>query len=230
MGDEKDKCAKMKTAILKFSGIFLICYLVCLGLFTQSFVGNATYKILRGITTKSIQWVLPSAHVEAQEYKDPNSGKKDPSAMYLVYGNPLLIKKAMEEARKSGQSQVNIPTRSIVFRLFEMFLVPLFFLISIFIATPLSIKEKLKGLGYSLLILLLFLILRCIILAMFNISNDQIGIYEYSESTMDNLSFLVSVFTLGFNMSLAFVLWLYFGFRKSSFSVFFISLFNQVKS
>ncbi|MBK7812693.1 MAG: hypothetical protein IPO62_07425 [Saprospiraceae bacterium] len=220
----------MKAAILKFSGIFLICYLICLGLFTQSFIGNAAYKLLRGISTKSIQWVLPSAHIESQEYIDPSSGKKDPSAMYLVYGNPLLIKKAMDEARKSGQSQANIPTRSIVFRLFEMFLVPILFLISIFVATPLTIKEKLKGLCCSLVILLLFLVLRCIILAMFNISNDQIGIYEYSNGTMDNLSFLVSVFTLGFNMSLAFVLWLYFGFRKSSFSTYFVSLFNQLKS
>lgn len=26
---------------------FLICYLICLGLFTQSFIGNAAYKLLR---------------------------------------------------------------------------------------------------------------------------------------------------------------------------------------
>ncbi|MBK7232973.1 MAG: hypothetical protein IPH93_12115 [Saprospiraceae bacterium] len=37
---KKDKCAPMKAAILKFSE-FLICYLICLGLFTQSFIGNA---------------------------------------------------------------------------------------------------------------------------------------------------------------------------------------------
>ncbi|MBK7232972.1 MAG: hypothetical protein IPH93_12110 [Saprospiraceae bacterium] len=59
------------------------------------------YKLLRGISTKSIQWVFAICSYRIPGIHSPSSGKKDPSAMYLVYGNPLLIKKAMDEARKS---------------------------------------------------------------------------------------------------------------------------------
>ncbi|MBK9270049.1 MAG: hypothetical protein IPM48_00495 [Saprospiraceae bacterium] len=216
----------MRSELLKFIGFFFLSYLFCILILTQSFLSNSSYAFIRSMVVFSVKAALPSAHIEGQIYKDISTGQIDHSSMYLVYGNPYLVQKAIEDARAAGLSEVSVPTKSVRFKLFEMFLVPLFFLISIFLATNIQLKTKWKGLVWSLLILGMFLFLRCIFLVLYHISSEQIGIYELSESAMGNLSWLVSVFTLGFNMSLAFILWLIFGFRKSSFVNQFLSLFN----
>ena len=119
-----------------------------------------------------------------------------------------------------------MPTKSIQFKLFEMFTIPLLFLISIFIATPIAVRQKLKGLLWSAIILLVFLLFKVLLLALFNISNARIGVYELTDASMSSLNTLISMFSLGFSMSLALILWLIWGFRKSSF----IHYLNQIFS
>jgi hypothetical protein len=207
----------MVRTILKFTLLFLLAYGLSVLLVSKIPGGNGIYSLIRNAVGGVVGISLPSAHIESQVFSDPATGKSDPSAMYLVYGNPVLMKRTLDEARSGGVSQITLPTRSITFKLFEMFMVPLLFLISIFIATPMSNKYRWKGLIWTLMILFVFLLMRCVAISLFSISNDRIGVYELEDSGMNILQNLISVFSLGFSMSMAFILWLTFGFRYSKF-------------
>lgn len=219
----------MMKDILKFLFIFIFCYILFMWLLSQWGDRMGVYSVFRSAVTGLVTVCLPSAHIESQIFRNPETNQTDPSSMYLVYGNPVLIQRAMDEAKKSGHSEIRIPTYSTTFKLFEMFGVPLFFLLSIFIATPLSIKLKMKGMAISLFLMFVFLLFRCVFLSLFSISNQQIGIYELSGSSMDLLGVMVSVFSLGFSMSLCFVLWLIFGFRRSAFITYLTQIFKSDK-
>lgn len=207
----------MIRTILKFTLVFLLAYAFSVLVVTYVPGANGIYSLIRNSVETVVKLSLPSAHIESQVYSDPATGRSDASAMYLVYGNPFLIKRAMDEAKAGGVSQISLPTRSLTFKLFEMFLVPLLFLVSIFLATPMGNRQRWKGMGLTLFILFLFLLSRCVVISLFGISNDRIGVYELGDSAMKFLQNLISVFSLGFSMSLAFVLWLIFGFRQSLF-------------
>jgi hypothetical protein len=217
MGDEEKPKSIMVPKILKFTLFFLLAYGLSVFLVSKVPGADSIYTLIRNSVGGVVGIALPSAQIESQVFSDPATGKSDVSAMYLVYGNPVLMKKTMEEALASGVTQVTLPTRSISFRLFEMFMVPLLFLVSIFIATPMNHKHRWMGLIWTLLILFVFLLIRCVVISLFSISNDRIGVYELEDSSMKFLQTVISIFSLGFSMSLAFVLWLIFGFRHSVF-------------
>ncbi|NOT37761.1 MAG: hypothetical protein HOP11_10330 [Saprospiraceae bacterium] len=210
--------------IFRFAGLFILCYFVCIFLYRVDFVKSMINKPLRSYSVGWISSFLPSAEISQQNI----AGKSGIDAeMYLIYGNPILIEKAKKEAKQSGQAYATIPTKSMELHLFEMFVVPVFFLISLFIATPLILKEKMKGLLISLLIIFMFISIKLICLSTFEISNSRIGIYELGDSEMKTLSILLGVFSLGFTLMLSFILWLVFGFKKSNFVQIFNSLFKN---
>ena len=146
--------------------------------------------------------------------------------MYLVYGNPILIAKAMEEAKLTHNQYAKVPTYSTQFFLFEMYIVPLIFVIALFVASPIPNNKKWKGLGISFVLMYSFILMKTIILTLFTISNAQIGIYELSDATMQFLSRFISFLTLGLSIFIGFLLWLIFGFRNSTFTSVFETLFK----
>ncbi|MBK7696989.1 MAG: hypothetical protein IPI30_22595 [Saprospiraceae bacterium] len=77
-------------------------------------------------------------------------------------------------------------------------------------------------------ILFLFLLIKVLLLALFNISNARIGVYELTDDNMSVLNTFISMFSLGFSMSLALILWLIWGFRKSSFMFFLNQIFSNL--
>ncbi|MCC6815098.1 MAG: hypothetical protein IT267_01640 [Saprospiraceae bacterium] len=200
--------------VLKFAGFFVLTYLVLLGLYQFSVVKGPLNKSLRFISTVTCSSSFPSADISQQNLKDRSNSD---SEMYLIYGNPYLIRKAMEDARSSGQRYATIPTRSLELHLFEMFVVPIFFILSIFIATPLRIKEKLKGISITMVSIIIFILFKLCLLTLFEMSNARIGVYELGDSAMNFLSRLLGIFSLGFTLMLGFILWLIFGFRNSKF-------------
>lgn len=211
--------------ILKFAGIFVACYFLCLLLYKTKIVSSIINKQLRSYSVTWLSTMLPSVDISEQNLK--NKSDTDPE-MYIVYGNPILIQKAKEDAKRSGQAYATLPTKSMELHLFEMFIVPLFFIISLFAASPMEWKNKLMGMGITILSIFIFISLKLIILSTFEISNARIGIYEIGESGMKALSTLLGVFSLGFTLMLSFVLWLFFGFRKSKFVDLFNTIFKNV--
>ena len=194
-------------------------------LFTQTNLPKAINPVLKNSIHKLDQLLFSKADISVQDFIN-DKGKKDIDKMYLVFGNPKTIKAEMEEARRLRLSEVKISTFSTQFFFFVMFYVPIIFLISIFIASPMSFKDKLKGLGISLLFLSFLLIVKIGLYTWFSIANERIGIYELSESGLSVLSFMVSSLSIGLVIIFCLCLWLYFGFRKSAFLAGFTSLFS----
>ena len=214
-------------AIVRFVIIFIVLYALLTFLSGQRPVANTIYPALKSITTWVVEISLPSSFIESQDVVNEQTKKPEPDKMYLVYGNPVLITKAIEEAKLTHNQYAKIPSYSTQFFLFEMFIVPLIFVIALFIGSPIPNSRKWKGLGISLALLMVFILTKIIILTLFTISNSQIGIYELSDSMMNFLSRFISFLSLGLSIFIGFMLWLIFGFRYSTFTNVFESLFKS---
>ncbi|HOJ91738.1 MAG TPA: hypothetical protein PLH86_11590 [Saprospiraceae bacterium] len=203
--------------LIKFVIIFLLSYGVLLFVFSSDSMRLSMNRLYSSTVEKTIQTGLPSAHIETQNVFLPNK-KVDPQKVYLVYGNPTTIKREIDEARRNRMGSVKISTHSTQFYFFELFTVPLLFIISLFLATPMNIKSKIFGCIISCIILFIFVNVKTILYAVSVISETHIGIYELSESSYNTIVRLTSLLSLGFSVILSFTLWLILGFRKSSFA------------
>lgn len=197
--------------VLRFALLFVLCYSICLVLFQIRAVSNPFYTALKVLTTGCVSSLLPSAEISSQWKSRDGAG----SDIYIVYGNPLLIQAAKQEAKNAGQQYATLPTKSLELHLFEMFVVPVLFLIGLYVATPMNWKPKLKNLSIAFAILLIYLLFKIMLLSLFEISNARIGVYELGDSAMQFLGKILGVFSLGLTITLAFVLWLILGFRNS---------------
>ena len=210
---QKEYRSQSMNRILKFALVFLVCYGLLLMLMQVRSFSRPVFTALKSMSTVWVASFLPSAEISSQWM-----GASGGSDMYLVYGNPVLISAAKEEARRNRLQYATLPTRSLEIHLFEMFIVPLFFVVSLFVATPMNWKKKSLFVLYSLLILLAYLLLKLILLSVFEISNARIGVYELEDGMMSFLGRLLGVFSLGLTITLGFALWLLFGFRNSKFA------------
>lgn len=202
--------------ILKFVLLFLLSYGLLIyisNLFPVQSIINGVFRNTVELVVKSS---LPAAYIETQNFYDENQ-KLDPNVFYIVYGNPDVLHAEKEFAKKQGLKEYKISTYSIQLYIFQMVTVPLVFLISIFLATPIVWRTKIKVILISLLSLLILILGKCVLLVLFNIANANIGIYTLSESMLEMVFRIVMMLTLGFSVIFIFCLWLLLGFRNSLF-------------
>ncbi len=215
--------------ILKFIGLCLVFYTAFMMLFKLDGIESGMNKGFRN----TVEWILkktfPEAFIETQDFKDA-SNRIDPNSFYLVYGNPSVIQAEKDYATQNQLSEYKISTFSLQFFIFQIFVVPFIFLISIFLASPMPWRSKLIYLSIASLILILVMIAKLILLTQFSIANNQIGIYELSDSSLKLVFYIVSAMTLGFSIMLVFCLWLILGFRQSAFNNLFSNFINQFKN
>lgn len=126
------------------------------------------------------------------------------------------IDKVIAEARRTGQSDIQVPYRFITYLLFEFFIVPMIFILSLIIATPMELRKKLIFGGLAYLVMFVFLLVKLLLLTLFSISKAQIDVYELSHGSMSVLQTLASVMTMGFSVIVAFFIWLILVFPKSA--------------
>lgn len=216
---------------MKYLGKFVLFFLLSYGILLYIFSNESMRLRMNKLYAKSVHSIvslgLPSAHIETQEVFLPN-GKVDPDKVFLVYGNPKTINHEMAEARRNKLTEVKISTFSTQFYFFELFTVPLLFLLCLFIATPMSLRNKIVFAALSGAILFLLINAKTILYTLSVIAESQIGIYELSQSGFNTLNRIISLTSLGFSIILAFFLWLIFGFRKSEFADYFTSLIQSV--
>lgn len=212
--------------ILKFVGLFLILYASLIYVCNLNPIKSIINSFFRKTVEVIIKSSLPEAYIETQKFMDKNQ-QVDPNIFYLVYGNPAVINAEHEFANKQGLKEYSISTHSIQFYIFQMLTVPIVFLISIFGATPMTGRSKVKSLAIGLLLLFLLILFKCILFALYRISSSNIGIYELSDSSLSIVSRLVMILTLGFSIIYSFCLWLLFGFRNSVFSTQFNNFINS---
>jgi hypothetical protein len=208
--------------LAKFVVLFLVSYSVIIFIADLEPVKAIINNSFRSLVESSVKIALPDAFIETQDYFDKNR-KSDINVFHLVYGNPAVIKAETDLALKQKLKEYRISTYSINFYIFQMLTVPLVFLISLFISTPIDWKTMVKSTGIGIVLLLLLILFKCILFSMYSIANSKIGIYEMSDSTLSFLNRTVVVLSLGFSVIYVFSLWLILGFRKSIF----LTQFNQ---
>ncbi|MBV6472856.1 MAG: hypothetical protein JPMHGGIA_01123 [Saprospiraceae bacterium] len=215
-------------AIYRFLAVFGATYLVANLLLALPAVREPFLTTFRELSAKTIEWAFSDAHIETQDAFDA-SGRADPNTFYLVYGNPATLRAEQERAVQAGLSEYRASTFSFQIFLFQLFAVPFFFLISLFVASPMRMAERLKYGTLAILILLTLLLTKCILLAAFHIASSGIGIYPLSESEQSLVSRLVSMMSMGFSIAFSFVLWLGLGFRNSRFMELFNEIFKEIR-
>ncbi len=203
--------------ILKFVVLFLISYGLLIYISNLNHVQSIINTAFRNSVEFTVQSALPEAFIETQNYPDADQ-KIDYSVFHIVYGNPAVIKAEKDFATKQRLKEYRISTFSKQLFIFHILTVPLIFLISIFLATPMTWKTKLKSLGISLLLLILLILGKCVLLVLYFIADSKIGIYSLSDSTFSIVYRMAMVLTLGFSIIFCFCLWLFLGFRNSLFS------------
>lgn len=205
--------------IVRFILFFVIAYALIAYTADHAPVNTLVQNVFKWTVEHFAQSTFQDAFIETQKINH-ESGGTDKNAFYLVYGNPTTIKREQDEALKQGLSQYRISSYSIQLFTFQMFTVPIAFLLSLFMACPMKSRSKLKNFILAASILIFIILIKSMILLGFSMSNQSIGIYQYSDETMQNLARLISMMSLGFSIMVGFILWLIFGFRNSTLAEF----------
>jgi len=203
-----------RNLITRFAILFIASYAILNGLYQVPFISKGTNAVLRGISKKWMQTTLPQ--LEFNTKADKENGRIDDNKMILEFEwTQKKIDTVIEEARRTGQANIQVPYRFISYLLFEFFLVPLIFIISLIIAIPMDRRKKIiRGLiTYGAM--MLFLLIKLLLLSLFSISKAKIDVYQYGHETMTKLQWLASVMTMGFSVIVAFFLWIIIMFPQS---------------
>ena len=200
--------------ILKFAIIFIGAYFLLTGVTQLPGVNGTINAIFRGISKTALGTSLPQLKINTKAARE--NGILDDNKMIVEFEwTEEKVQAAIAEARRLRQADLQVPYRFISYLIFEFFLVPLLFLFSLILATPMPIKTKMKTGSIAILVLLAFLLIKLYLMTIFSVSNAQIDVYELSHSTMSRLQWLAGVMTMGLSIMLSFFIWLIFVFRKS---------------
>jgi hypothetical protein len=204
----------LKNPIVRFLGIFLLSYFVLTALYNFAPVKEGVNGMLRGVTAGWLNTTMPK--LEFSTRPDRQGAKVDDNKMMVDFKwTEEKINQVIEQARRTGQANIEVPHRFISYLLFEFFIVPIIFLLSLNISSPVKRKEKWLWGGVGLLVLMAFLLIKLRFLTMFSVSKAQIDVYELGHSAMTTLQWLASLMTMGFSVIIAFFIWLGLLFPKS---------------
>lgn len=215
--------------ILKFLLLFLGVYAVVI--FLQNFqpVQSAIQHGFRTSIELFLKASFPKAYIETQNYQDA-AGKFDANIFYLRYGNPEVIQAEHDFARKNQMKEYKISSHSIQLYIFQLFTVPMAFLLALFMASPMLWKPKLKYLLLTMGIMSLIILLKVNLLTLYNMNISKIGVYTLTIQELSWVFRLISMLTLGFSIMICFILWLLFGFRNSRFAFIVNSFFKNLQT
>ncbi|MDQ3141986.1 MAG: hypothetical protein M3Q56_07035 [Bacteroidota bacterium] len=212
--------------IIKFALFFFLFYAFISLLISNQQFSTRYHSFFKSSLATVVGIILPSAHIETQDVLD-EKGKLSLNRLYLVFGNPVVIEREINQARLNKLSEIKVSTFSRQFLVYEFFIVPILFLVSLFVATPMNWRRKILYLAVSLGILIIFLYSKASVFTLYAISESRIGIYELSNNTMQFLASLISALSLGFSVVLCLVIWLILGFKNSTFLYSFKAFFKS---
>ena len=160
-------------------------------------VRSAWFSFARSHTEMTLSTVLP----KAMFITDParmGIKEEDQERFTVAFAN----KQAVDDARRSKSKTVQVEFKNFSLNITEFFLMPLFFLFSLIIITPISLKRKGIALLVGLLILYLFKCFHLYVVGLYQLDQSQLGIYTLGDTTQ----MIVSRLRLTLHTALAFVL------------------------
>lgn len=200
--------------IIRFALFFILSYFVLTATVNWTGLDGTLNGFFRGLSKTTLNMTFSDLKFNTKPSRE--GGALDDNKMIVEFEwTEEKIERAIEEARRRRQADLEVPYRFISYQIFEFFIVPLLFLLSLIIATPMGNKAKLRSGAIALGLMLLFMLIKLYILTLFSVSKARIDVYELGDGAMNFLLTIVSLLTMGFSIMLAFFLWLVFVFRQS---------------
>ncbi len=184
--------------LLRYFLPFCLLYGALIGTSYLSGVRSAWFSFARSHTEGALNTVLP----KAMFITDPaRMGIKEEGHenFTIAFAN----RQAVEDARKvKGKKTVNVDFRNFKLNITEFYLMPLFFLFTLILITPISWKRKGIALFLGLLLLYLFKCFHLYIVGLYQLDQSQLGVYELGQTGKT----IVGRLRLTLHTALAFIL------------------------
>lgn len=200
--------------IIRFLVLFFVSYGVIIFLFTTDALKPAVHGFYKNSSCNISSVLMSRADVISQFERQGNTVSYD-RVVVRVGANQKEIDRRIAEARRLGLSEIKNPVCDIPFKPFEFFTVPLVFVFSLVLVTPMGFKKKLISILLAVLGMLIFLWLKFYIQILFSINFVYpIGMYELGSTGRSILEFLSQAMTMGLSIMVGVVLWLILSYKS----------------
>jgi len=189
--------------------LFFGIYILLTVLLTSPSALNAQGNAWANWTLPFLETTLPKAFFRTALVQDGSGAQ----TIRVQFGNQAYLDQEIARMKQAGGGQLKVDTKATGFKLLIM-IIPYLFFTALVWSTPIPILRR--GTAWVLGILALTLLNFWVIYIMtkYQISRNQIGIYQMGTTWMEFVQFLQATTQLGFRMLFAIFLWLLLSFRK----------------
>lgn len=200
---------------LKFLGIFCLSYILLYWILGTGAILDVHRSTFTNVSGSFIKSTLSKASFTIKE-----GAKGDPATeneIKILFNNKAELERLIEEAKKQApsQRQLTIESEETSILFVEAVLIPLIFLISLILATPMNWKSKLKALAFGILLMYLFIFFKIWVYMLFIIYKATIGIYEFTSPVSNIISLLGNNLRIGASTIFGTLIWVLVAVRNS---------------
>lgn len=198
--------------ISKYLGIFILWFVALTALsFTQP-VKKSINEFYGATHTGIFKTMLPELEMTYHSWKKTGDTNE---FYYQVYGKKEM-ERLIAEAKAKGLRSVKQSSLDVKFYLNVFFTPFLIFLLSLILATPLPIKNKLIALSVGLILFLLYQILRVYVKILKNVNAEQMNVYDLEGTSESMVEFFAGIFQAGFTAGIVALIWALVVFNKKN--------------
>ena len=211
---------------LKFLGIFCLSYILLYWVLGSGTILDSHRSFFTKFSGSFIESTLSKTSFTFKEGIKGDAATEN--EIIILFNNKAELQRLIEDAKKKAPSErqltINSEETSIFF--VEAVLIPLIFVISLILATPLTWKGKLKALALGILLIYFFIFFKIWVYLLYIISAAKIGIYEFTSPVSNIVSLLGNNLRIGASTIFGTLIWVLVAVRNSSWK----ELWNTSKS
>ncbi len=196
--------------LLLFLLFFVLSYLFLYFLVNTESINRLNASFLETTALSTVQTLLPKA-----KYEHRVDFTETRTILVLGFVNKEKLQEMIAEAKAKGAKTLDFDVEEVRYYV-DYFVLPLIFLFSLIIATPISIKQKLLALLWGFLLFTAYYVFKIFLFMLMHISTNNIGIYDFGEGFESALKSLTRVMELNFSMLMAVLIWLLVALSKSN--------------
>jgi len=200
-------------SILKRLLIFIVSYLLLMGLFQVPGLRNTSADLFSKGADRFVSVFLPKGYIHMRKVEEETTESQH--LVQVMFGNRERVDEQMEAARKSGQVKTALDLLQFKIKLVEFYLMGLFFFLALLVITPVNWKRKLIGAGWGIILFLLFAFLKLLCYTLYYYTQFPMGVYELSGFPLKFVTAVFEYVKMGVNILLATLIWVFAVFRHS---------------
>ena len=214
--------------VLKFFGIFCLSYILLYFALGKGPAHQAHRSFFMTISEPFLQAMLPKTTLSLKEGIREEFAAEN--QINVLYNNKEELDRLIAEARKNPNAkelQIKSYETTLLFQ--EGVIIPIIFLLSLIIATPLKWKEKLMAILVGLLCMYIFILFKTWIYTLHTISVEKIGVYEFTPPLSSIVSFFGKNLRIGASTIVGTLIWVLVAVRKTDWRGFWNNSFLEEK-